>query len=519
MATPEDKDCVLKCPICLEKMKLPKQLPCLHTFCEQCIQSYVQGTHTGEEDERCVFQCPICRMEVTLPNISSTEWTQKLPTNHLMMSLIDCESTDSESKVIFCTPCKHANERNAAKYHCTDCKECYCEQCLTYFHKRKKDNNMHNVTNVDETTLLKSLEVGEACCIHANKDVEVFCFDHQELCCSICFVTKHRKCVVVKTLDEIENDENTNTDIEEFICKLDEIEKRTERSQKDVRENNELLKRQKEQLLQLVSEVVTETKSILDELHNEFVKSVEKTFSHAEQMQEFGLDCLNGFQKTLAECKKLTKAIQAKGSRKQMFVTKEKAKIAVDKHFERLEKTCYSTKTDYVIDIDEKIHKMRDCLKIATLRDQQSDKSSLKEIEEAVRQLGCLNNFQSFQHTFSVLLLNYRKGKLSSPSFGFQDMTWVVVCKRHDDALALFLSCSGDDRCTEWTCKLTVEFRIINSDDRGKDVTCSFTDKYSKDRSSLGIASIVDWKTLISENNGFIIENSITVVVRIFKVV
>uniref|UniRef100_A0A8W8K7T6 RING-type domain-containing protein n=1 Tax=Magallana gigas TaxID=29159 RepID=A0A8W8K7T6_MAGGI len=43
MATAVCKDPELRCTICLEKFNLPKILSCLHTFCEPCIQSYVQN--------------------------------------------------------------------------------------------------------------------------------------------------------------------------------------------------------------------------------------------------------------------------------------------------------------------------------------------------------------------------------------------------------------------------------------------------------------------------------------------
>ena len=49
-----DDPCDLKCGICLELFQDPRSLPCLHTFCRECIQRSLN-------EENRSLECPVCR--------------------------------------------------------------------------------------------------------------------------------------------------------------------------------------------------------------------------------------------------------------------------------------------------------------------------------------------------------------------------------------------------------------------------------------------------------------------------
>ncbi|XP_021341500.1 tripartite motif-containing protein 2-like [Mizuhopecten yessoensis] len=72
----------LTCAICFSPFDRPKALPCIHTFCLDCLRDFV--TSRGYENSG-KFPCPVCREEATLPS----EGVSGFPDNYYITSLKD----------------------------------------------------------------------------------------------------------------------------------------------------------------------------------------------------------------------------------------------------------------------------------------------------------------------------------------------------------------------------------------------------------------------------------------------
>uniref|UniRef100_A0A8W4FLH4 RING-type E3 ubiquitin transferase n=1 Tax=Sus scrofa TaxID=9823 RepID=A0A8W4FLH4_PIG len=68
----------LICSICLERYKNPKVLPCLHTFCERCLQNYIPAYSL-------TLSCPVCRQTSILPE----KGVAALQNNFFITNLMD----------------------------------------------------------------------------------------------------------------------------------------------------------------------------------------------------------------------------------------------------------------------------------------------------------------------------------------------------------------------------------------------------------------------------------------------
>ena len=72
-----------ECSICLSAFNEPKTLPCDHTFCRECLQTYIDKENVEES-----FTCPLCRRKTKPPDGEKpkSEWASFYPTNENILN-------------------------------------------------------------------------------------------------------------------------------------------------------------------------------------------------------------------------------------------------------------------------------------------------------------------------------------------------------------------------------------------------------------------------------------------------
>nr|XP_043897439.1 tripartite motif-containing protein 3b isoform X1 [Solea senegalensis]XP_043897440.1 tripartite motif-containing protein 3b isoform X1 [Solea senegalensis]XP_043897441.1 tripartite motif-containing protein 3b isoform X1 [Solea senegalensis] len=116
----------LVCSICLDHYRNPKVLPCLHTFCESCLQNYIPP-------ESLTLSCPVCRQTSILPE----KGVCALQNNFFITNLMEVLQRDPEcSRPESCSVLESVSAAAAGKPLCCpnhDGKvmEFYCESCET----------------------------------------------------------------------------------------------------------------------------------------------------------------------------------------------------------------------------------------------------------------------------------------------------------------------------------------------------------------------------------------------------
>ena len=77
---------LITCPICMETMSDARNLPCGHTFCLECLETYQLYV--------VVMSCPICRQKFPIPDASTLP--KNYPLQRLIEAMRECDNTAQE---------------------------------------------------------------------------------------------------------------------------------------------------------------------------------------------------------------------------------------------------------------------------------------------------------------------------------------------------------------------------------------------------------------------------------------
>jgi len=237
----KELDDIMECCICTEVFTDPRVLPCIHTFCLNCLLKYGKDKQPGDS-----MACPMCRKEFTIPD-DGLAGTQK---NFFMKKLLQVRklSAHQEAQHIPCDVCSSdeasAGEtvKPAAKY-CVQCQQNYCEQCSLHHRKRKSTPNHTQVNIGKESVSVEQIsKISPAMCEqHKSEETKVFCQECKVAVCMKCFTKSHKTHNCSDIEEEVGLSDNlrrlvvTDTDkVTNVLKKTEELLPRLEKEKHDV---------------------------------------------------------------------------------------------------------------------------------------------------------------------------------------------------------------------------------------------------------------------------------------------
>ncbi|XP_061169477.1 E3 ubiquitin-protein ligase Midline-1-like [Saccostrea echinata] len=261
------------CPICFENFKSPRYLPCLHTFCYDCLLSYIV-TACKQKEAPVGFQCPLCRIFVPVPVFPALpeKWAELIPVNKTIQALV-AKGDD----IKFCDACKRGNEEEIASDWCETCMEALCGIC-TKCHKKSLASSQHRIIpirSLKENVHVDRSETREYCSIHQEK-IKYFCDDHHEACCMHCECTVHRTCTQVVTVEKQAHDLLKTQKISKIIKQIKQYIEALEKVKTDGKNNMAEIDKASDDMIKQSTELKTELMTQIEILFEKHLNEISR---------------------------------------------------------------------------------------------------------------------------------------------------------------------------------------------------------------------------------------------------
>ncbi|XP_078588987.1 E3 ubiquitin-protein ligase TRIM71-like [Branchiostoma floridae x Branchiostoma japonicum] len=179
----EFDDKLLTCPVCKGIYNNPRILPCLHTFCANCLEMWRKG--------EVQFTCPTCRQQVRLkgPDVSS------FPSSFYINNLLDFRAVHHSNAKRLRASCGMCESDASIEGTCGDCKLLLCGNCLTGHGNSPalKDHYIIALHERNDPSSRSKFTRTQYCPQHTDQRRTFYCQPCDKLVCQDCTTTEHQQ--------------------------------------------------------------------------------------------------------------------------------------------------------------------------------------------------------------------------------------------------------------------------------------------------------------------------------------
>ena len=276
-----------ECPLCLETVNNPKTLPCLHSFCLECLDK-----HAGfaRRQLQATIKCPVCQTSFQIPEGDSFK---NLPTSYHLNRLVDVLALkDSGAQAQKCGSC---DENNTASSYCFVCQNFLCTPCFEA-HQRLKTTRGHRNVVIEKLQPqdVEDLIHRPVMCsqqYHENQPLEFYCEECKVLICQKCCIVSHNRHTITDTQKAAQVQKMQMKDA------LEKVKAETVIYENEIRKQTELMDKTKNEILSAEKKMTDAVEERIRELR-EHERVMKAKFAeiyeaqqkhHATQLENFEL--------------------------------------------------------------------------------------------------------------------------------------------------------------------------------------------------------------------------------------
>ena len=139
----------LKCPVCLDLFTNPKTLPCLHSFCQECLEGLLQEREASGDTY--YLSCPTCRQHTEVPREGVGAFPVAFTLNNLKEITQSLTNIVSNPQQVTCN-----NHDKPLDMFCVTCETVICHYCAIRSHEGHKYSTRQKSSRFVQTERLRN---------------------------------------------------------------------------------------------------------------------------------------------------------------------------------------------------------------------------------------------------------------------------------------------------------------------------------------------------------------------------
>ena len=323
----------LSCPICHQLYKKPKSLPCLHSYCEECLVKLQEGSD---------LICTVCKQTTQIPS----DGMKQLP-NHLFLTRLADEMTIKQkikqNEEIICTACIR---KNPVTSFCSDCATLMCKEC-NESHKYSSDKQGHSVIQLDEIRsekmdiklLNQSTKIVR--CDDHEKKLNFYCKTCDQLICHYCTTNEHAghehgsvKKMAKQHLDKMD----------EVVKPVDDMIDKLTASEEEILSTGKKIESQATEVEQDIDTYFDQLEQKLKQQRKDFKKKISEILTRKKEAVFVQQQQLQHVREQLEHVKKLNEVVKSESDNREALYMKKQ----VTRDVKRLGESYTKLKTEPV---------------------------------------------------------------------------------------------------------------------------------------------------------------------------
>ncbi|XP_071817509.1 uncharacterized protein [Apostichopus japonicus] len=178
-----------KCPVCLDQLNKPKQLPCLHRYCNDCLRTVIQSSHDG------TIECPLCKQRCCIPE----DGLDGFKTDFHMKSMLEFIELHRSLEKKDLKQCVSCSKDVVCSAYCFKCRDFLCDECYKVHISNKMFTDHQPSTLKLENMAAKNLTMEKIAAMTEDPRCHAHIKERAKLCCCtcqnepVCLVCTHSK--------------------------------------------------------------------------------------------------------------------------------------------------------------------------------------------------------------------------------------------------------------------------------------------------------------------------------------